>query len=215
MRFRLAIAPILLFAAQASQAGIITFDSSEDIGIIDSTMVIEGYAFTSQHYHINTPDSGSAWNGTTFIGEEGGGRGLAVTMSLATGGAFSLLGFDAGEFLPGFGLDSDFPNATYIDVNGWLFGGGFVTQRLTLDGIADGRFGLDDFESFLLDDRFSNLSSVTFQGWALDWREGGLALDNINVVEATNVSEPGTLSIMALGLLGIGIVRRRKLRSGS
>jgi hypothetical protein len=214
MRYSLAIAPLLLLAAHAANAVVITFDSATDMGIVDTATHFDGFSFCSDHYHFNTPRSGEAWNGTSFIGEEGGGRGGAITMNAIDGSTFSLFSFDASEFLPGYGLDTDFPNANFIDVQGLLADGGSVIMRLTLDGIADGRWGADDFQSFTLDDRFTNLLSVTFQGLALDGREGGLALDNISVGASTSVPEPGSLSIMALGLLGAGFAGRRKRQAG-
>ncbi len=211
MRYHIAASLTLLLAAQASHAIVIDFnDAPTDLGIIETGVTISGYTFESDHYHLFDARTGEAWNGTSYIGEEGGERGYPIRMSHAGGETFDLVGFDASELLIGFGLDSDYPNSSFIDVLGTLADTTQITQRFTLDGILDGRWGLDDFQTFIVSPQFTNLISVEFLGFALDGRNGGIALDNI-VVTPTSVPEPGTLLLLGAGLLGVCGARRRRV----
>lgn len=212
MRHSIAAVFTLLLASHASHAVVVDFDDgTPDLGIIETGLTFQGFTFESEHYHLNNADSGEAWNGTAFLGEEGGERGHPITMRHAGGETFDLLGFDAGEFLIGFGLETDFPNSSFVDVRGTFLDNTQFIQRFTLDGIIDGRWGLDDFQTFTVGSQFTNLVSVEFLGIALDGRNGGLAIDNI-VVTPTSVPEPGTFLLLSAGLLGAGLSRRRRAR---
>lgn len=211
LRTQLLASAALILVAQSANAVVITFDSVPGSGTIHTTpQEFDGYVFCSDHYHLFDDRSGGAASGSTWMGEEGGGRGGAITMSQADGGAFSLLSIDVSEFDPYTTDDSDFPNARFFDILGIKFDGSSVLARFQLDGIIDGRFGLLDFESFTLGGLFTDLISVNFSGVSADGRAGGVAFDNLHVVP-TGVPEPGTLGLMGLGLIAVGLVRRKKI----
>lgn len=211
MKIKYLAAIAALFAAQASQAVTITFDSVAGSGTIyEGSLVFDGYQFSSEHFHLFGDRNGLAASGSTWMGEEGGTRGGAITMTQVGGGAFSLLGLFAGEFDP-FASPAGFPNATYFDIVGTTTTGATVSAHLALDGIVDGRFGLPDLQEFTLNNDFLNLVSVRFSGSLINGNPGGMSMDNIRV-QPSEVPEPATLALFGsgLGLLGIAAARKRR-----
>lgn len=207
----------ILLTAGAANAVVITFDSVPSNGntfVEETPISTQGFLFGSAHYHlVDDPSiSGLADNGSAvYIAEEGPKSdgtefGLDITMSMASGGAFTLNGFSGAELF----IDplEPFSNADVIMVSGVLAGGGTVSNFFLLDGIIDGIGGQPDFQSFLLDATFTDLISVTFSGLSNTAPGGGLALDNFDVT--TGVPEPATLAILGLGLVGLGFMRRRR-----
>lgn len=130
-----------------------------------------------------------------------------LTMVEATGAVFSLESFFAGgrtaDFNPA-GEVTGYSVATSIDIVGTLFGGGSVLASVVLDSIAS-----YDFSQFSLPSTFANLVAVTFtaQGRG-DTPE--FLIDDIVVNTDRVVPEPGTLALIAGGLLGAGVARRRR-----
>ena len=128
-------------------------------------------------------------------------------MTEATGAVFSLESFFAGgrteDFNPAVAV-TGYSVATSIDIVGTLFGGGTVLASVVLDSIAS-----YDFSQFSLPSTFANLVAVTFtaQGRG-DTPE--FLIDDIVVNTDRVVPEPGTLALIAGGLLGAGIARRRR-----
>jgi hypothetical protein len=174
----------------------------------------EGVNFSSDHFHIHgrmKPQPDFADNGTSYLGYESG-RGDAITMSLLSGGLFSLLSLDLAEF---YSIVVPLrPDAEVLTLLGTTANGAILTHQLFLDGNrADGIGGIEDFEHFLIPN-FTDLFSVTFVGTLLSGADGGVSLDNIEYV---SVPEPAMLSLLTAGLIGVFASRRRptKLRSAA
>jgi hypothetical protein len=128
-------------------------------------------------------------------------------MTVAGGGTFMLSAFDYAEFVQG----GHAANANRIDVIGNLSGGGTISQTVLIDGINDGPGGGVDFQSVILNALFqtSVLSSVQFFGFDNADVRRGFQLDNLVVnAQVAVVPVPGTLALLALGLLGLGARRR-------
>ena len=193
-------------APSVARADLITFNSVASVGNpIITTLLTQGFTFTSGHFHtIDTPLGLSNGNGTIYIAEEGGALGQPITMTGTT--AFSFGGFDAGGlFNPPV---AGFPDATVISVIGNLFGGGTLTAAFTLNG--------PNFTSFLLPASWTNLSSVQFTGMIPSVSSNaGFGLDNIVVNQATTVPEPGSLTLLGSGLLTLAGVFMRGRRSNA
>ena len=167
-----------------------------------------GFNFTGnpQDGNLFVCNAGVIQNNTTPALINANSRSI-LTMTEATGAVFSLESFFAGgrteDFNPA-GAVTNYSVATSIDIVGTLFGGGSVLASVVLDSIAS-----YDFSQFSLPSTFANLVAVTFtaQGRG-DTPE--FLIDDIVVNTDRVVPEPGTLALIAGGLLGAGIARRRR-----
>ena len=205
------LAAIGLLASGTSQAVIVNFDGVPSTEVIQTTLTTEGFLFTSDHFHtygatgfIN-PDI--AGNGGTHIGYEAG-RGDPVLMQRVDGTSFSLLSLDVSEFYAV--LNPDRPNANLLEIRGNFGDGSSVSHQLLLDGVVDGPGGLVDFQHFVLPSLFTNVISLEFVGLRWDGLVGGVAMDNLEIADRVSVPEPTSLALFGIGLLGAGVLRRRR-----
>lgn len=141
--------------------------------------------FNPSFFNYNTSDG--------ILGAKGAGNGappVIVTMTDTGGGVFSLGSLEAATG------EGAFSGVSSLLIEGSLFGGGTVSQTL---GITS------SWSSYTLIG-FANLTQVVFSNADAG---AGLSLDNLNTDTAT-VPEPGTLALLAIGLFGMRLARRRK-----
>lgn len=196
-----------LSLAGAANASVVTFDDLPVSGNDIFTFVSSGgFDFNGDHFHIiDTPDSRIVGNGTQFLGAEAaGGLGKAVTMTQAGGGLFSLDGLDVAELWRAGEPLNDFYQ---VSLTGNQFGGGVLSSLITLDGIADGPGGANDFQTIALGG-WTNLMSVTITGINANGAFGDYSIDNLLV---NVVPEPGTYALMLAGLGLVGFMARRRI----
>ena len=125
--------------------------------------------------------------------------GVVITLTQDNGQPFSFESFDTTNSLP---LTGNPPPIFGLDVIGHLSGGGTVTQSVT--------FTPDTFTTVSLNPGFTNLLSVEFIEFANSFADP--VIDNLAVTPAA-VAEPGALAMFAVGLAGLGVVRRRRKRA--
>ena len=186
---------VLVGTVARAAANVMTFNSIASSEAILTSTTVDGFLFSSEHFHL-FGDGYYASNGTTHMTYESG-RGYPITMSRVDGGTFSLLGFDGAEAVTT--SPKDRPAAEAIAIDGFPSGGGTVHVELVLDGITDGgnRNTANDFQGFSLPPSFTNLTSVRFTGIRYsDGRAGGIALDNLALVQgaanpATSFTDSG------------------------
>jgi PEP-CTERM motif len=198
-----------VFAATA-HATVIDFGDVASGNCASSGLSVQsrGFNFTGnpQDGNLYVCNAGVIQNNTTPALINANSRSI-LTMSEASGAVFSLESFFAGgrteDFNPA-GEVTFYSVATSIDIVGNLLGGGSVFASVVLDSIAS-----YDFTQFTLPNTFVNLLSVTFtaQGRG-DTPE--FLIDDIVVNSDRVVPEPGTLALIAGGLLGAGAARRRR-----
>lgn len=210
-QFALPFAAAAVFATLAvpATAATVTFDalaSSSNPG----AFVTDGFSFVGVDF-VST--GGASFcnpqcpqNGTKHLLEQDIWT-PGWTMSKVGGGSFSLLSFDGAE--AHMGLQSFW--AENILVTGTRIGGGTVSASFALDFLQDGEGAGNDFQRFSLSSDFSDLVSVAFlgTGTSANW----FSVDNIEVGDAVtnNVPEPSALALLALGLAGVGLRRRRRI----
>jgi len=112
---------------------------------------------------------------------------------------FEISQFDGAEFW----RDGQ-ANASAITLDGITDLGINVSENFVLDGIFDGRNGVDDFELFTVSNAFQNLVHAEFSG-------GGAAfsIDNIIGYTASEVPEPSILFLLGIGITFFAAGRRK------
>lgn len=119
-----------------------------------------------------------------------------LTMTKSGGGAFSLDSFFAGTRF----ISQGYGEATGIDVLGTLSGGGTVQATFG--------FVNENFDQFNLTTSFADLVSVTFTSLPGTGMVEFI-IDDIVVNERSSVPEPGTITLLGLALVGLGLSRRK------
>ncbi len=202
----LLIIALLTMSVLPLTASTVTFDPFpfNDSRILSGTVTIEGFDFTSAHFHIvGVPNPCCVSDGTKYLGVDGFALGFPVTMTEHGGGTFSVLGLDAAKlFLQVGGNGPGFPNAVTLDLLGNVLGGGTVNTSLLLP--PEGSFSTFTVSGF------SNLTSLVISGSVPGVTDdASWAVDNIAV---STVPEPGTLVLLVTGILSLaGGLRRRLL----
>lgn len=208
--FALAGAAVLCLAGTA-QATVITFDDIPNTGnSIQTSISSTGYHFNGGHFHIiDSADARLVRNASTsyLTAEAASNLGKAVTMTKAGGGMFTLNQVDVAElWLPNEPLNDFFE----VLITGNQFGGGVLSLAVTLDGIRDGAGGVADFQlvNFV---GWTDMTDVTFTGRNAAGAFGDYSIDNVVVDARADVPEPPSLTLLALGALGLfaGAMRRR------
>lgn len=166
-------------------------------------LVSGGFLFdlATDHYHVldHTYLGGPA-NGTTWFAVDDNNGNNPVTMSVTGGGVFSLSSLDLAEWFS--------EPSTEILVIGNFSGGGSVSTSLIMDQVWDGVGGVADFETFVFNSSWTNLSSVVFDSTgAGNGPHQGWAIDNIDV-SAHPIPGPSTISVLSAGLLSLLASRR-------
>ena len=200
---------VLAMAPRAAFASTISFEDTGQSGACGATTLSTtsvGFVFTSPRQNVcNGTRVDLVSNGTNFLVAD-----TAVTINMApvAGGTFSLSAFDYAELY----WASQYPAS--IRVTGSVFGGGTLSQTLTMDGIMDGPNGaLVDFQHGTLSG-FTNLTSASFQALSgFGSPAPNFSLDNIVVTDErpSSVPEPATLGLMGFGLVAIASLLRRKI----
>lgn len=209
MRRLLALVALVLAGnVGRAEATTVTF---EDIGVgvggdfiytSPAHPVSGGFRFDAQtHSHIanantswNTDDGGSYLLVDDFFGPD------ALTVSPLSGGPFALTSIDISEAHNSAGF-----YARQVLITGNVFGGGTVSRNLVLDNNW-GPTLANYFETFTFDAGWGSLSSFTLTGSGAPIGGNYFAIDNL--VVATAVPEPGTLTLLGLG--SAYLIRRRR-----
>lgn len=192
--------------APSAFATVIDFESVSVLSCDAAPVKTKGYTFSSVGPHCTFGPGDTivnANNGTNFLIE---GAHLS-TLSNDAGKPFSVLSLDLGI---SFRNDVS-PN--WLEVTGFLVGGGIISQTLTLT---------TSFQTYSLSG-FENLTAFTFSGLQIPGSLGELgyiAIDNLNLQEKEGpvngeVPVPASLPLFALGLGALAAIRHRRKQAVS
>jgi hypothetical protein len=218
---------LLLWGVEQARATAITIVDFEDLGVMygkrldilpaGTAVTTGGFLFTPgpinnfgpidnrfNDLHISNQFPGDSFNGTTV-----GITHDDLIMTKVGGGTFSLQSFD----FAGFPLNKEVP----FLVTGAVLGDPTpIIQTFTPNGLVDGNAvpAVADFQTFYLDNNWTNLKSVTWKHTGSGTDRGLFALDNLVVDKPMTVPEPSTVTLLGLGmlcLLGQGWRARKRL----
>ncbi len=193
----------LCLSQAAAQAGIITFEPLDEFGVAQ----VDGEQTTAQGFNLRL----SSGNATSFFiaGLEGAGSYASngsqslyaandadVVLTGIGGVAFNFASFELGggnlAFLDPTQIGNVQPWATQLDLIGLLADGTQLMSSFLIDPLSARLF------TFAVN--WSNLTEVQFRVAGGDY-----SLDNISL---QTVPEPGSLTLLGLGLSGIIVSRR-------
>lgn len=193
----------LCLSQAAAQAGIITFEPLDEFGVAQ----VDGEQTTAQGFNLRL----SSGNATSFFiaGLEGAGSYASngsqslyaandadVVLTGIGGAAFNFASFELGggnlAFLDPTQIGNVQPWATQLDLIGLLADGTQLMSSFLIDPLSARLF------TFAVN--WSNLTEVQFRVAGGDY-----SLDNISL---QTVPEPGSLTLLGLGLSGIIVSRR-------
>jgi hypothetical protein len=133
----------------------------------------------------------------------------SLTMTKSNGGIFNFIEFDgAGGHNMNMYTSSAIPDR--INVTGVRYNGEIVTQSFDIDKTNLFFDAPLNFSHFLLNDSFSNLTSITFNSSGIDSSYDvykGFSLDNLIVAA---VPEPESFAMLMAGLGLVGFLQIRK-----
>ncbi len=180
------LATTLLFSATAAQAELIDFEQFNDGDLIGT---VGSATFTSNN-NVEVYAFGGAFaqSGVNTIAPDAGGGSFNGDLFVDFASGVSNLSFWSGG--------DDF-NGIQATIN--VFVGGIFDSAVSL--IGDGNAGTTDFHDL---SAFSNVTRIEIVNVT---DPAGLVYDDFMFDVA--VPEPGTLALLGLGLLGMGIARRR------
>ena len=188
---------VCTLAASTSHATVIDFETAAT-DVFTSAQTHQGFdwAFTAAGWFVGPHDTAfcpdCTSNGTSNLVAAGDrGEGTAqVVMTESGGGAFDIFSLD--------GATANVNEINQLLIEGTLMGGGSVSTYLDIDGV---------FDSYAIAG-FTNLVSVTFSSVnSGGYNLGGFSIDNIDLTGS--VPEPGILALLSMGLLSLGLTRRR------
>jgi len=200
---------ITINAFPTAHAALITFDTSSNGNVSESTITESGYDFDLNKKALITDEAcGSptcANNDSNFLLVNYFSSGESFfSFSRTDGLGFDFYGFDLAEGQ----VNRQNYWATSIQISAITMLGETVNQNFTLDFINDGASGIaDDFQTFTTNSNFSNLAAVVVNGF------GGIdrntySVDNIKL-STVSVPEPSTIALLSITFLLVSL--RKKL----
>lgn len=173
---------LLVFASMCAHAGLVTFDSYTPTDTCSSAISSEGLTFTGGSC-LSVWTGNPNGNGTPSLIQGGGDTVITDTL----GGAFDLNSFQ----MTISWYDSNPSEVLALTAN--FNGGGTANQNITLiQGLQTYTLNLDNVSSV-------DVGAISGGYWLMD---------NVNF---GSVPEPGTITLLACGLIGLAVGYRRKL----
>ena len=200
------LAGLAMLSATANAAVITSVGAGTAVNTVTRQATFTGISGSLQNYTeggvtVSVNEDWCCFNGVHY---GAGGNSDYVTITTPDSIKFAGLELDLGT-----GFADGLHNVVWETLRDGTATGSGLIQIFASNGLANG-FSVLGWADVNLFDTLRIGASPTSTGYNAFGQYQAIALDNVKIGSANAVPEPGTLAILAIGLVGLGLTRRTK-----